>query len=160
MHTFLSVFSHPSSSQSELIRLQLTFAGSASTGFRYVFICLSVAFSCAAAFLRFPAFPLFRLSPLNVCLPCVNEVVAQRRPNNFSAKIFLQLAAKWYERKKLADKGELKIKAISLLITQQMAWQNEYFLSNSQDLPLLLAIVSFIMNESMELNWNNNYACK
>lgn len=58
-HSFLSVFSHPSSSQSELIRLQLTFAGSASTGFRYVFICLSVAFSCAAAFLRFPAFPTF-----------------------------------------------------------------------------------------------------
>lgn len=121
-----------------------------------LFVCLSLSL----APLPFSAFPLFRLSPLNVCLPCVNEVVAQRRPNNFSAKIFLQLAAKWYERKKLADKGELKIKAISLLITQQMAWQNEYFLSNSQDLPLLLAIVSFIMNESMELNWNNNYACK
>jgi len=46
---------------------------------------------------------------------------------------------------------ELKIKAISLFITQQMAWQNEYFLSNSQNLLLLGSIVCFIMNGGMEL---------
>lgn len=43
----------------------------------------------------FSHFHPLHISPLNVCLPCVNEVVAHRRRrrrlNNFSAKIFLQL---------------------------------------------------------------------
>lgn len=52
-----------------------------------LFVCLSLSL----APLPFSAFPLFRLSPLNVCLPCVNEVVASEDRTIFLQKYFCSL---------------------------------------------------------------------